>query len=201
MIKRECEMPQRKPGSRERIIMGAADLIRRRGLAGSTVRDLAAHSGAPLGSTYHYFPEGKQQLAAEAVRFTGGLVSQLLERELQAGPAAGLRAFLSLWRQTVIDGDFNAGCPVLAVAVEEPPSEAAPKAIAAAAEVFTTWENLLSAALRRHGAAAEEAARLATLIVAAVEGTVAMCRAKRDIQPLDDVAAQLELLIGSVVTR
>lgn len=192
-------MPQREPRSRERIIIGAADLIRRRGLAGSTVRDLAAHSRAPLGSTYHYFPRGKQQLAAEAVRFAGDLVTGLLKRELQAGPAAGLRAFLALWRQTVIDSDFMAGCPVLAVAVEEPPSDGAPEAITAAAEVFTAWEDLLAASLREHGAAPENAAQLATLIVAAAEGTVAICRAKRDIQPLDAVAAQLETVVATAV--
>jgi AcrR family transcriptional regulator len=179
--------------SRERIVMGAADLIRRRGVAGSTVRDLAAHSGAPLGSTYHYFPRGKQQLAAEAVRYAGELVSAALKRELAAGPVAGLRAFLALWRQTVLDSDFRAGCPVLAVAVEEPPSEGEAEAIDAAAAVFTSWTEQLSESLREHGIT--DAGPLATLIVASVEGTVAMCRAKRTIQPLDDVAAQLERLL------
>ncbi|MFF3665710.1 TetR/AcrR family transcriptional regulator [Microtetraspora malaysiensis] len=175
--------------------------IRRRGLAGSTVRDLAAHSGAPLGSTYHYFPRGKQQLAAEAVRFAGDLVTRILEKELEAGPVAGLRAFLALWRKTVIDSDFTAGCPVLAIAVEEPPNDAAPEAITAAAEVFTSWEGLLSASLRDRGAVPEQAARLATLIVAAVEGSVAICRAKRDIQPLDDIAAQLEILVHAAIAE
>jgi|SRR5215471_4356081 len=193
-------MPLHGAGSRERIVVGAADLIRRRGLAGSTVRDLAAHSGAPLGSTYHFFPRGKQQLAAEAVRFAGELVSRLLGRELAAGPVAGLRAFLALCRQTVIDSDFKAGCPVLAVSVEEPPAEGDPEAIAAAAGVFTAWEELLAASLREHGAATEQAEQLATLIVAAVEGTVAMCRAKGDIQPLDDVAAQLEALVTTATS-
>ncbi|WP_433516302.1 TetR/AcrR family transcriptional regulator [Nonomuraea sp. CA-143628] len=180
---------------RSRIVVGAADLIRRRGLAGSTVRDLATHSGAPLGSTYHYFPRGKQQLAAEAVHFAGDLVSGVLRRELAAGPVAGLRAFLGLWRQTVLDSDFRAGCPVLAVSVEEPPADAAPEALDAAAEMFTAWEKLLSDSLREHGADFAVAAQMATLIVAAVEGTVAMCRAQRDITALDHVAVQLEQLI------
>ncbi|MBN6054920.1 TetR/AcrR family transcriptional regulator [Nonomuraea sp. RK-328] len=192
-------LPQPEQRTRERIIVGAADLIRRRGLAGSTVRDLAAHSGAPLGSTYHYFPRGKQQLAAEAVRFAGDLVSRVLEHELQAGPAAGVRAFLGLWRQTVVDSDFAAGCPVLAVAVEEPPGDGDPEAITAAAEVFAAWESLLSASLREHGVSPRQAAGLATLVVASVEGTVAMCRAKRDIGPLDDVAARLDALLGAAV--
>ncbi|MCD0452988.1 TetR/AcrR family transcriptional regulator [Actinocorallia sp. API 0066] len=188
-------MPPRDAGSRERIIVGAADLIRRRGLAGSTVRDLAAHSGAPLGSTYHYFPRGKQQLAAEAVRFSGGFVLRTLERELQAGPAAGLRAFLALWKRIVLDSDFTAGCPVLAVAVEEPPADGEPEAVRAAAEVFTAWEDRLATSLRDHGATEEAAAQLATLIVAAVEGAIALCRTKQDIAPLDAITPQLETLI------
>lgn len=192
-------MPRHEPQTRERIIMGAADLIRRRGLAGSTVRDLATHSGAPLGSTYHYFPRGKQQLAAEAVRFAGDLVSRSLRRELVAGPIAGLRAFLALWRQIVFDSEFTAGCAVLAVAVEEPPADTDPEAINAAADVFTAWENLLADSLHAYGAPPEQAAQLATLIVAAVEGTVAMCRAKHDIAPLDAVATQLEALIATTI--
>ncbi|MCO6005460.1 TetR/AcrR family transcriptional regulator [Actinoallomurus purpureus] len=192
-------MTRSTSASRQRIIVGAADLIRRRGLAGSTIRDLAGHSGAPLGSTYHYFPRGKQQLAAEAVRFAGDLVSRTLEQELAAGPVAGLRAFLTLWRQTVVDSGYRAGCPVLAVAVEEPPADGDPEAIIAAAEVFTAWQRLLAASLGEHGVAEPAATQLATLVIASVEGTVALCRAHGDIRPLDDVAAQLEILIATAI--
>jgi AcrR family transcriptional regulator len=161
---------------------------------------MAKHAKAPLGSTYHYFPEGKQQLATEAVRFTGEWVARSLRKELEAGPAEGLSAFLDLWRKIVVDSDFHAGCPVLAVAIEEPPADEIPPALAAAAEVFDQWENLLADSLRAHGADAEQATQLATLIVAAVEGTVAMCRAQRSTQPLDRTAEQLQALIAGAVT-
>ncbi|WP_328664958.1 TetR/AcrR family transcriptional regulator [Streptomyces sp. NBC_00328] len=183
--------------SRERIVAGAADMISRRGLSATSIREMAKHAEAPLGSTYHYFPEGKQQLAAEAVRFTGEWVARRLRKELEPGPAAGLRAFLDLWRRIVVESDFHAGCPVLAVAIEEPPADEVPPALVAAAEVFEQWESLLAASLREHGAGAEQAAQLATLIVAAVEGTVAMCRAKRSTQPLDQAAEQLQTLIAT----
>ncbi|WP_328455736.1 TetR/AcrR family transcriptional regulator [Streptomyces sp. NBC_00386] len=183
--------------SRERIVAGAADMISRRGLSATSIREMAKHAEAPLGSTYHYFPEGKQQLAAEAVRFTGEWVARRLRKELEPGPAAGLRAFLDLWRRIVVESDFHAGCPVLAVAIEEPPADEVPPALVAAAEVFEQWESLLAASLREHGAGAERAAQLATLIVAAVEGTVAMCRAKRSTQPLDQAAEQLQALIAT----
>jgi AcrR family transcriptional regulator len=185
--------------SRERIVAGAADMISRRGLNGTSIRDLAKHAKAPLGSTYHYFPEGKQQLATEAVRYADGAVVRILHKELDAGPVAGLRAFLALWRGIVVKSDFRAGCPVLAVAVEEPPADEIPPALAAAAEAFENWERLLTQALREHGAAPDRAPGVAALIVAAVEGAVAMCRAKRSLEPLDLVAQQLEVLIVSTL--
>lgn len=187
------------PAVRERIVAGAADMISRRGLNATSIRETAKHARAPLGSTYHYFPEGKQQLATEAVRYTGEWVARRLRKELEAGPVAGLRAFLALWRKIVVDSDFRAGCPVLAVSIEEPPTDEVPPAVVAAADVFTAWEGLLSAALREHGAEREQAAQLATLVVAAVEGTVAMCRAKRSIEPLDRTAEQLQALILATI--
>ncbi|KFF94857.1 TetR/AcrR family transcriptional regulator [Streptomyces europaeiscabiei] len=187
------------PAARERIVAGAADMISRRGLNATSIRETAKHARAPLGSTYHYFPEGKQQLATEAVRYTGEWVARRLRKELEAGPVAGLRAFLALWRKIVVDSDFRAGCPVLAVSIEEPPTDETPSAVVAAADVFTAWESLLSASLREHGAEREQAAQLATLVVAAVEGTVAMCRAKRTIEPLDRTAEQLQALILATI--
>ncbi|WP_079049905.1 TetR/AcrR family transcriptional regulator [Streptomyces torulosus] len=187
--------------SRERIVAGAADMISRRGLSATSIREMAKHAEAPLGSTYHYFPEGKQQLATEAVRFTGEWVARSLRKELEAGPAAGLSAFLDLWRGIVVESDFHAGCPVLAVAIEEPPADGVPPALVAAAEVFEQWEALLAASLREHGAESEQASQLATLVVAAVEGTVAMCRAKRSTQPLDRTAEQLQALIAAATRR
>lgn len=185
--------------SRERIVAGAADMISRRGLSATSIREMAKHAQAPLGSTYHYFPEGKQQLATEAVRYTGEWVARSLRKELAAGPTAGLCAFLALWRGIVVDTDFHAGCPVLAVAIEEPPADEVPPALAAAAEVFDQWEGLLADSLRAHGADVEQAAQIATLIVAAVEGTVALCRAKRSTDPLDRVAVQLQALIDATI--
>jgi AcrR family transcriptional regulator len=190
-------MTQPNPQARERIVAGAADMIRRRGLNATSVRELAKHAKAPLGSTYHYFPGGKQQLATEAVQFAGDAVARRLREELQAGPAEGLRAFLSLWREIITSTDFQAGCPVLAVAVEEPATAESPAALTASAEVFTTWESLLADSLRQHGAEEQQAGQLATLIVSAVEGAVVLCRAKRSTQPLDHIATQLDALVST----
>jgi AcrR family transcriptional regulator len=190
-------MARTTPDARQRLVIGAADMIRRRGLSATSVRDLAVHAEAPLGSTYHYFPGGKQQLAVEAIQYAGDTVTRVLGRALEAGPVEGLRAFLALWRDVVISTDFAAGCPVLAVAVEEPTD--GDLVVREAAAAFASWESLLAKAMRGRGVSRKQAEQVATLIVAAVEGTVAMCRAKRTVEPLDHVSAQLEAIVVSAI--
>ncbi|WP_420918275.1 hypothetical protein [Streptomyces caniscabiei] len=55
--------------------------------------------------------------------------------------------------------------------------------------------------MRDLGVDPERASGLAALVVASVEGAIAMCRAKRGIQPLDQVAEQLEALIAGAVAQ
>ena len=182
--------------ARTQLVAGAADMLRRRGLHAASIREVARHSGAPLGSTYHYFPGGKEQLVTEAVRFAGDTVTRALRDRLAAGPVEGLRSFLALWRDVLISTDHEAGCPVLAVAVQEPDGPA----VEAAAEVFRGWAALLAASLEEHGVTGERARRLATLVVTAAEGAVAVCRAERSTRALDDVAAELDALLTSAIT-
>lgn len=179
---------------------GAADLIRHHGVAATSIRDLARHTGAPLGSIYHHFPGGKEQLVTEAIQYAGDTVTAILRKELQPGPAEGLRALLALWRHILTSSDFRAGCPVLAVAIEESAAEEIPAALTAAAAEFTGWQTLLAGALREHGADDRQATQVAALIVAAVEGATAMCRAARSTHPLDQITPQLETLTRATIS-
>ena len=65
--------------------------------------------------------------------------------------------------------------------------------------VFDAWRSIIVEALQRDGVSASRAESLATLCVAAIEGTVALCRASRNVQPLDDVGAELTLAISVAV--
>lgn len=181
--------------SRQQIVAGAADMIRRRGLNATSIREVAKHAGTPLGSTYHYFPGGKNQLATEAVQWAADTVQKVLAAKLRKGPVDGVRAFFALWRQIVIESDFRAGCPVLAVAIEE-----GSEALDIAAAAFQTWTTQLAEALKAAGVAEDRANRLARVVVAGAEGAVAMCRAQRSVEPLDDVATELTEML-SAATR
>src|SRR5699024_12852403 len=90
-VKERPDVTRTDPRARQRIVVGAADMISRRGLSATSIREMAKHAKAPLGSTYHYFPDGKQQLATEAGRYAGERVAGALRQELEAAPRAGLQ--------------------------------------------------------------------------------------------------------------
>lgn len=187
------------------MIAGAADLISRRGVGGTSLRNVVDHTGTPRGSLSHHFPGGKMQMLEEAITFASDGVAGPLQTVLaDKGVVIGLRAFIGWWRNLLLNSDYEAGCAVLAVAVEPltgaegaPPElfEQTEKLRSLAHEAFARWESILTQALSQEGVSAAQARRLAVLIVASVEGTVAMCRAARSPQALDDVQLELEALL------
>ncbi len=193
-------MAESNEGARQRMVAGAADLLAARGVSATSVRQLAKHTGAPLGSVYHYFPGGKAQLAAEAVRWADEQTAAVLNRSTADGPAAVVRDLLHMWRNILLDNDFRRGCPVLAVAVQDlPGDDTAPRD--AAVFAFSAWSAAIARALRTAGLEHGPAAGTATLVIAAVEGAVAMSRAERSVEPLEVVGAQLQQLLSGLGCR
>jgi AcrR family transcriptional regulator len=196
--------------TRKKMIAGAIDLVRRRGVNATSIRDVVQHSGTPRGSVAHHFPRGKQQLIEEAVMAAGREVGEPLKRLLaDRGTIAGLRAFVASWRRVLETSDFAAGCPVLAAAIEEYVEDGQggdDKKVAQQAklhtlvdQVFDDWQSDIAASLRREGVPLARARRLAVLVVSSIEGTVALCRAARSAKSLDDVWIELEALLTEVV--
>jgi AcrR family transcriptional regulator len=194
-------MPRANPEARQRLVATAADMLRRRGLNATSIRDLAKAANTPLGSTYHYFPGGKKQVIIEALNYNGDKASSMIRSALKKGPLEGLDSFLNLWRDVVLSSNFKASCPVIAVVIEEATTEEVVAAQALAAEIFERWEKMLSESLRDHGVKKKKAEQLATMIVASAEGGLALCRAKKDIKPFEQVSAQLYELVNSAINK
>jgi AcrR family transcriptional regulator len=184
--------------SRNRMIESAALLFREHGYSGTGFRDVIEHSGAPRGSIYHHFPGGKEQLAADTVVWAAGVIGRRIERAAQSGdPIAALGIFVDAWREVLEDSNFRAGCPIVAVAAE---ADTGSTATAAAAAAFTRWQDLIARALLDAGVSRTDARRLATLVVAGIEGAILLCRARRDIRPLRDVHRALEATLRTGIS-
>jgi AcrR family transcriptional regulator len=184
--------------SRNKMIQSAALLFREHGYSGTGFRDVIEHSGAPRGSIYHHFPGGKEQLAAETVEWAAGVIERRLARAAENGdPIVALGNFVDAWREVLEDSNFRAGCPIVAVAAE---ADAGATAMTAAAAAFTRWQDLVAHALLGAGVSRTDSRRLATLVVAGIEGAILLCRARQDIRPLRDVHRALEATLRTAIS-
>lgn len=178
--------------TRRRMVAGAALAIGTRGVGAMSLRDLARDAGVPLGSTYHHFPGGKAQLAEEAVQSTGRQVARHVNNAHEQGTEAALTAFAIVWRDLLVQTEFRTGCPVLAAATGDDP-----ELTETARAIFATWQDLLVKGLVADGVSGSRAPGLARLIIASLEGAVAVCRAERSLEPLDQVSAELVTLVAA----
>ncbi len=182
------------------MVVSAATLIRERGAHSTAIADVLEHSGAPRGSAYHYFPGGRGQLLCEAVDYAADFVADLIAGADSA--EAMLDTAVAFYRRGLLDSDYRAGCPVLAVAVEAGhPDERTAAAVEHTAVAFERWTALIAGRLVDDGVAPERAAELATLVIAALEGALVLARAARDVAPLDGVHRQLRSLLRTEGTN
>ncbi|PBA29174.1 TetR family transcriptional regulator [Mycobacterium intracellulare] len=185
-------------GPRDRMVVSAALLIRERGAHATAISDVLEHSGAPRGSAYHYFPGGRTQLLCEAVDYAGDHVAAII-----ADAASGLDLIDTLidkFRQQLLDSDFRAGCPIVAVSVEagEQDAERMAPVVERAAAAFDRWTDLIAQRFIADGIARERAGELAVLAITALEGAILLARVRRDLMPLDVVRRQVrELLLAT----
>jgi AcrR family transcriptional regulator len=179
------------------MIQSAALLFRERGVEGTAFADVLERSGAPRGSVYHHFPGGKQQLAEEATRWAGEFMAAGLAAALEHNdPLAALDTFAQLWAGILAQSDYEAGCPIVAAALE---GSRTPAARAEAATAFNNWQQLLAEALAKSGVDPDRARSLATLIIAAIEGAVVLARAERTTEPLERVAGELRTIAATIL--
>ena len=89
----------------------------------------------------------------------------------------------------------------MAVAVEAGDPEAGADVVEHAAAAFDRWRRLIATRLISDGVSRTQAHELATLVIAALEGALAMARAERATAPLDAVHRQLRTLLKSATER
>jgi TetR/AcrR family transcriptional regulator, lmrAB and yxaGH operons repressor len=178
---------------RERMVQSAVVLLARHGYQGTSFSEVLTHSGAPRGSIYHHFPDGKDQLIGAAIELAGARAVALLDALEGASAAAIVDGFVAMWRVVLERSAFGAGCSVLAVTVSSDSADL----LAAARDIFRAWSGRLAELFRAAGQDAATAAGSATLLIAATEGAVVLARAERSFAPLDTVGARLRETLGT----
>jgi len=179
--------------SRARMVRSAASLIRTRGVSATSFSDVIDDSGAPRGSIYHHFPQGKEQLAQDAITWTSGRVLAHQRSCPATTPPGVLEWFIDMWRQVAIASGGTAGCVVAGVAVDTLPDAEALMSVVRA--TFQSWVDLLAEQLAATGVPAARAHTVAVATLAGMEGALILCRAERSVAPLEGVAKELVRLV------
>jgi TetR/AcrR family transcriptional regulator, lmrAB and yxaGH operons repressor len=170
--------------TRDRLIRSTSRLLRRQGYAATGLNEVVTEADAPKGSMYFHFPGGKEELAAAALaqfqeRATNRMRRYLAEHgSVRDAVVAMFDAYVVHLERT----QYTEGCPVATVALDAAASH--DLLAEATGRALQEWVDVFATALEAEGREAAEAHGLATLVIAAVEGTVVMAKGERSTEPI-----------------
>ena len=179
--------------SKARMVRSAAALIGTHGLSATSFSDVVSHSGAPRGSIYHHFPDGKRQLAESAIDWTSNQVLGHLGACQATTPSDLLACFIDLWRRSVLASRGSSGCAVAGVAIDIGAFE--DDLIGLVRTTFHSWVSELARRLHELRVPSDRARSIAFTAVAGMEGALILCRAEGSSRPLEAVAVELMRLV------
>ncbi|MUM16781.1 TetR/AcrR family transcriptional regulator [Mycobacterium sp. CBMA271] len=186
------------PDTRTRLVTATAALLQRQGYEATSVKRIIAEAGATYGSLYHFFPNGKEELAAEALRFGAEEFADLLRRGLSSSrdPATAIAQCATLLADDLRGSDWSDGCPVAATALEI--IGRSPSIQQAADDSLRLWRQLIANKLREGGFTTAVADDLACTTVSILEGAELIARVSSDDEPLRAASRHLKILIESI---
>jgi TetR/AcrR family transcriptional regulator, lmrAB and yxaGH operons repressor len=174
----------------------AARLLSTQGYHATGVAQVLEESAAPRGSLYFHFPEGKEQIAVEAIGRLGVQLGEAMRAKLEKKPTvrSGLSSLLRMFARQLEATSFQLGCPVATVALEA--ASAAPGLRRACNDVFASWEGYLAERLRQESPRLGEPERLARSLLGVLEGALLLSKTRASIEPLKDAELSLDALLG-----
>ncbi len=148
------------------------------------MKDVVAASGAPIGSLYHHFPGGKNQIAREALVNAGAAYALIIPTVMAPFDDLG-EAVEATFAEVATDmagTGFANMCPVGSVAAEI--AETVEELRDASAEIFTGWLDGGTAYFVARSVPPDVARDVTVALIAALEGAFILARTLRDVEPL-----------------
>jgi AcrR family transcriptional regulator len=186
---------------RRRVLDAAAAAFQIRGYHSTSTHDLIREAGVTGGALHHHFPT-KKALALAVIR---DRVAQAVEETwiepIRSAPtaAAGIAQVFEQIAAAIDARGTVLGCPLNNLALEL--SLADPEFRHAMQSVFDFWQRAIAEKLGADQAAGAlktgDPEQLATFIVAAYSGAMAMAKARQSSEPLGTCARQLAAFLHS----
>ncbi|MGP1276322.1 MAG: TetR/AcrR family transcriptional regulator [Caulobacterales bacterium] len=181
--------------TRDRLVGAAARLFQERGYAATGLNEVLAVAGAPKGSLYHHFPDGKEGLAIAAAlragqRFLETLRQDAGESRSTAELIVRFTGRLAGWLE---QSEFQIGCPIATMTLEQ--AAISQRLAETLTGIFTSWQDALADRLVGDGLDAGQAREQAELALCTIEGALILARAQRSAEPVRRSAMTLTGLL------
>ncbi|QND48728.1 TetR/AcrR family transcriptional regulator [Rhizobium lusitanum] len=168
-----------------------AEVFRELGYEGASMSSITARTRLSKGSLYHFFPDGKEEMAAEIMaNIDAWFVTQMFRPLEEDEPRA---AIALMWETT--DTYFRSGrriCLIGAFALDETRDRFA----GAIRGYFKRWIEALAGALIRGGVKEAEAHALAEEAVVGIQGALMLARALGDDRVFGRALRRLKAKLG-----
>ncbi|MFI6358218.1 TetR/AcrR family transcriptional regulator [Streptomyces sp. NPDC050743] len=162
--------------TRNRIVEGAAAVLRERGVASVTLDDVMARTSTSKSQLFHYFPAGKDELLLAVARFEADQVIE--DQQPYLGCLDSWGAW-ERWRDVVVERYEAQGdqCPLGSLFLQI--GRSTPGARAIVIELMRRWQESLAAGIRALQATGRLPADLdvdvrAAALLAAIQGGVSI---------------------------
>ncbi len=182
--------------TREVIIQRAARLFNEQGYYGASLSDIMRATGLEKGGIYNHFGS-KEELALEAFDYAVGLLNQRMRAAILAQPNTynRLLALIEAFSRTATDPVLPGGCPIMNTIIEADDTQPALKERAHAEldRLFESIRYTLKLGVERgEMRPGINAQKLASLIIASIEGAIMLSRLYRDSSHIDAVVEHLK---------
>jgi len=185
--------------TRTRILTATAELFRRQGFNGTSLKQITAAADATTGSLYHFWPGGKLELTAEVLRVTGATYGELFAMMISdpSDPGRSIADFFEAGADLLEQTDFIDPCPIGGVAREVASTHDELRRTADG--VFDGWIDVGTEFLEQSGLGRDAARDVAATLVATIEGGFVLARTKRDTTAFRAAGRHMRLLVDVAV--
>jgi TetR/AcrR family transcriptional repressor of lmrAB and yxaGH operons len=181
--------------TRDRILKAAKHLFQQRGYYAVGTAEILQTSHAPKGSMYHHFPDGKEQIAIEAVAtMRSDLMAMLHKLEAdEPSVAATIRWLAKGMARWLKESEWREGTMLASTTVGSVPE--LPKLHAAIKAAFGEWRQHVAKRLVLEGWTKAAALSMAQTLIAATEGAMILARIDQDETIVLKVAETMALMV------
>lgn len=185
-----------KINTKEKFIETASRLFEIKGYNATGLNEILSQSGAPKGSLYYHFPQGKEQLALESINLAGEKIKNNIKNTLEniENPVEALILNIENIASIIDNEKKTRDISISLIALETYlTSEVLRKACE---EIFNSLENIYAEKLIKSGMNKENAHELGETISAMIEGGIILSLTKKNGNSLRLIAKQIPNLIN-----